>query len=222
MSFFQFTNENVFCISIDSASERWHRIKRRAEQIGLPITRCQASTPSTLTNTFVDYLNNGQRACAQSHYNLWNHIVQHKLEYALILEDDACFDKQFFLKLNDFELYGQLHSNPNWDAIFLNASEIATPHHRWTKAFEQYLTAGYIVSYKGAKKLVSEWKHNPLCASDWMTSRLQLEGNCYTYFPWLIIQEGYDSTIGGHYVEDREKVVRCLQTVPYSIYNYTE
>ena len=218
LSSFKFTKENVFCISVDSESERWHKIKQRAEYIQLPITRWQASTPSTLTSQFVDYLNGGQRACAQSHYNLWNHIVQNKLEYALILEDDACFDKQFFRKLN--ELYLQIKSNPNWDAVFLNASEMANPYFTWTRAFEQYLTAGYILSYKGAKKLLSDWKHNPLCASDWMTSRLQLDGNCYTYFPWLIIQEGLDSTIGGHYLEDMDKVMTCLDMVPYSMHNY--
>ena len=51
---------------------------------------------------FVYYLNNGQRCCAQSHINVWRHIVEKNLEYALILEDDACFDKKWLEKLDLF------------------------------------------------------------------------------------------------------------------------
>ncbi len=53
-----------------------------------------------------------------------------------------------------------------------------------------------------------------------MTSRDQIYGHSYCYFPWLIIQEGIDTTIGSKFDADREKVVRCLNEINYSIDNY--
>ena len=216
MNTFQFNKENVLCISLETELNlaRWENIQKRAAKINLPISKWVASTPQTLLNSFNPYLNDGQKACAQSHYNIWSHMVKHEMKYVLILEDDACFDKLFHEKLNTLSL------PDDWDAIFLNASEPAYPLHTWTKADNQYLTGGYILSLAGAKTLLNEWNHIPLCASDWMTKQLQGYNKCYTYFPWLIIQEGQNSTIGGHYKEDHQKVIECLQSIQYSMDNY--
>ena len=56
--------------------------------------------------------------------------------------------------------------------------------------------------------------------SDWMTSRLQLYGKSYCYFPWPIIQEGNESTICSGFELDHAKVLRCLDAINYSIDNY--
>jgi glycosyltransferase involved in cell wall biosynthesis len=53
-----------------------------------------------------------------------------------------------------------------------------------------------------------------------MTSRLQLRGHCYSHFPWLIIQEGDESTIGSGVAEDHAKVLRLLNEVQYPLTNY--
>ena len=53
-----------------------------------------------------------------------------------------------------------------------------------------------------------------------MTSRLQLHGHSYSYFPWLIIQEGKDSDIGSNLEADREKVLHCLNKIQYSLDHY--
>jgi len=53
-----------------------------------------------------------------------------------------------------------------------------------------------------------------------MTSRLQLLGHSYVYYPWLIIQEGNYSTIGSGIYADHEKVMRCLNSINYYIKNY--
>lgn len=87
------------------------------------------------------------------------------------------------------------------------------------KAHEQYLTAGYILSRKGAQQLMNDFG-NCFFSSDWMTSRLQLHGHSYCYFPWLIIQEGKDSSIGQNLEADHAKVLRCLNNIEYSLENY--
>jgi hypothetical protein len=45
----------------------------------------------------------------------------------------------------------------------------------------------------------------------------------YCYFPWLIIQEGLDSTLkkeGETHDADHAKVVRCLGEIGYDMANY--
>jgi hypothetical protein len=53
-----------------------------------------------------------------------------------------------------------------------------------------------------------------------MITRLQLYGGSYTYYPWLVIQEGIESTIGSGVVDDHAKVLRLLSNTNYAIENY--
>jgi hypothetical protein len=214
---FKFNKQNTFCISLESASERWERMEARFKYFGMEATRWNASTPNTLTDSFYEYLNAGQRACAQSHINIWRHIVQNGLYYSLIIEDDAKFSKRWKEKLSDIK--NQINNDPNWEAIFLNVSDPINPKNQWVKVQEQYLTGAYILSYKGAKHLLEIFKDG-YGSSDWMTTRLQTYGNSYSYFPWLVIQEGNESTIGSGYEEDHKKVIRCLNEINYSMDEY--
>ena len=213
---FNFNSDNTFCISLLSNTERCVKMERRLKNLNLSVTIWPASTPDNLTDNFIGYLNNLSRACSQSHWNVWKHIINNNIEYALILEDDACFDKLFFEKLNQF---WKDVNDKEWDCVFLNASEEITPTYKWILAHEQYLTGGYILSNNGAQKLIQMYS-NCLHNADWMTSRLQLYNHCYSYFPWLIIQEGNESTIGSSVDADHEKVVRLLNKIDYSLENY--
>lgn len=214
---FTFDKSNAFCISLHSNTERWEKMQRRLDQLQLDVTNFKAvSQPEELNVPFVSYLTLKQKFCAQSHINLWRHIIENKLSYALILEDDACFDLNWKEKLNAFT--EQIYDN-KLDAIFLNASEPLDKIDTWALAHEQYLCGGYILTYKGAKTMLDAFS-TCFYASDWMTSRLQTNKHSYTYFPWLIIQEGKESTIGSNVFEDHQKVLRCLNNVSYSLSNY--
>ena len=213
---FTFNSNNTFCISLLSNIERTKNMQKRFLKMNMDVTIWPATTGETLTKNFINYLNNGQKGCAESHYNLWNYIFEKKISYAMILEDDVCFDKQFFEKINQFE-YDIIDNE--WDAIFLNASEPISTVNKWVKVNEQYLTGGYIISLRGINKLLSMFSQK-LYASDWMTSRLQLHNHCYSYFPWLIIQEGKETTIGSNVDDDHKKVLQCLDKISYSLDNY--
>ena len=193
---------NTFCISLDT---RWPRMSARLDRLGIECQRWNASMPDTVVDKFAGYLNGGQRACGQSHVNVWRAIIDRGLEYALILEDDAMFVNDWREKLDRLSVV----DDPEWDAVFLNASEPIVPEDIWTVVREQYLTGAYILSRRGAQCLL-DWYSNEFAASDWMTSRLQTRGHSYSYFPWLVIQEGMDSTIGSGVEADHAKVVRCL------------
>ena len=106
---FLFTTNNTFCISLAKHTERWSRMQYRFEKENLEVTRWIASTPDTLTDNFHHYLSPEERACAQSHIRIWRHIVENRLEYALVLEDDACFDKNWRTKLDQFQI-----NDPYW------------------------------------------------------------------------------------------------------------
>ena len=213
-----FNSSNTFCIHLKSNTERLEKMKKRFEVLDMDVTLMPAYTIDDIIDTFPFYLNDGQKGCAQSHIHIWKFIVEHYIEYALILEDDACFDKEWKSKLDQF---CKSNEDEDWDAIFLNASEPIEPRDTWvcTKDKEQYLTAGYVLSNKGARTLLEDF-NNCYFSSDWMTSRLQLHGHSYSYFPWLIIQEGKDSDIGSNLEADREKVLHCLNKIQYSLDHY--
>lgn len=215
---FSFNENNTFCIHLESNRERWEKMEKRFAYFDISVTKWIASTYDNIVDNFPFYLNGGQRGCAQSHIHIWRHIVEKELEYALILEDDACFDKEWKKKLDQF---CETNQDAEWDAVFLNASEPIEPCDLWvcTKEKEQYLTAGYVLSNKGARTLLHDFR-DCFFSSDWMTSRLQLHGHSYSYFPWLIIQEGKDSNIGSNLEADREKVLRCLNNINYSLDHY--
>jgi len=214
---FHFDANNTFCISLEKHTERWNRMQARFQKENLEVTRWIATTPETLTYNFHHYLSPGERACAQSHVRIWRHMLANKLEYAFVLEDDACFDKNWRTKLAGFQI-----DDPDWDLLLLNASEPVAPPFVWMDVQEQYLTAGYILSLRGAIRLM-QWFDGNFASSDWMTSRLQQNNHSYCYFPWLIIQEGMDSTLkkpGETHDADHEKVVRCLKEIEYDLSNY--
>jgi len=186
----------------------------RFKEQNLDVTRWIASTPNNLIDNFHNYLSQKECACAQSHILIWKHMLENNIEYALILEDDACFNKNWKNMLSEFKI-----NDPQWDLILLNASEPVIPSFTWTIAKEQYLAAGYILSIKGAKLLLQSFNNN-YASSDWMMSRLQYNNHSYCYFPWPIIQDGIDSTLKTNKDDldaDRAKVLRCLNEIGYDI-----
>jgi GR25 family glycosyltransferase involved in LPS biosynthesis len=225
---FLFDHTNAFCISVNDT--RWLKMERRFKNEGLDVMRWRATLPDEVDHyVFYEVLNPLQRACAQSHINIWKYMLAAGLEYAFIMEDDACFKRGWREELS--ELYDMLYWKDvigdeecgdgcvPWDAIFLNASEPMPNINCWNIVREQYFGGGYILSKSGAKWLLDRFS-GKFYSTDWMTTRLQELGRSYSYYPWLIIQEGKDSTIGSGVDLDHAKVLRCLSQIDYSIDNY--
>lgn len=211
-----FNKDNTFCITLPHAKERQQRMQQRFQHFQMEVTMWPASTPDTLVDVFHGAMNRTEKACAQSHLLIWKHIVEKGLEYALILEDDACFDKEWKHKLDRF--YEQMQDKA-WDMIMLNASESMPTLHTWLPCTEQYLAAGYILSRKGAQGLLSAFE-GYYYSSDWMLTRMQRQGHSYAYHPWLIIQEGKSSFLREDCGPDRRKVERLLNEISYDLENY--
>lgn len=213
----------VVCINLASAKDRWDRMESRCRAEGLVVERWEADTPETLLadGVYADYLTAPQRACASSHLRLWRWFLgETDSEAIMILEDDAVFLRGWqsvvdrFLKEKDVS---------EWHALFLNVSEPIEPLYTWVPIRDQCLTAGYILTRDGARILLDMYKDHYF-ASDCMTQGLQKHGKCFSYFPWLIVQDGYTSTIQQDNTADYRKLRRILRQygVSYRLYGVSD
>jgi GR25 family glycosyltransferase involved in LPS biosynthesis len=85
----------------------------------------------------------GEFGCYMSHYNSWKYVVDNKLDCCLILEDGIIFLR------SDFE---NLSIDKNLDILFINKEMTMD----YNKNFTGYGLQGYIVTQKGAQKLIEK------------------------------------------------------------------
>ena len=192
---------NTFCVSLD---QRWPAMEERLARLEIPCNRWKADLPDDLWLNFAPHMNKFQRACCQSHVTLWMEILMRDLDYAFIMEDDILFSKDWKDNLDAL----QEINDPDWDLVLLNASEALATENAWLPCKEQWLTGAYVLSRKGVRWLLSSFPQK--WEADWMTWCLQNQGHSYTYFPWPVIQEGKDTTIGSDVEANRSKVLRLL------------
>lgn len=215
---FEFTERNTFVINLETSIERLKNIDKRLTHFNIKYTRWNASTPDTVTDVFAKkYITDTEKGCAQSHIHIWRHIVKNNIDYALILEDDAVFDKQWLEKL---QLFCDTVEDDLWDGVFMDISEPIYPIHTWGIVKPGWCTGGYILSKKGATTLLKTFK-NKYSIADFMTRRLQEYNHSYSYFPYLIIQEGISSTISENNNSNNNKnTYTTLKSINYSLNNY--
>lgn len=98
----------------------------------------------------------GAIGCAMSHRNIWQIIAKSDLKSALILEDDVYFDPAISAKLEAYKVDWP----KSYDVIFLGYSSatIKNIYEMYNDLFyrtkREYGLFGYIVSKKGAEKLL--------------------------------------------------------------------
>jgi GR25 family glycosyltransferase involved in LPS biosynthesis len=215
----------IYCINLDSRQDRWNNLYRRLKSYGLTknLIRKSAVKPSEVTLPFSSYLKPAQKACAQSHIELWKAFIDSKEEYILILEDDVCFRKDWVKILQD-RLSTLEAEHPGWRALFLNVSEESVPYNTWNGAHRMNMTGAILYSRRGVETLLSMFgpgsddKNGLYYASDKMTYDLQYKALSYTYFPWLAIQDGSLSDLqDGLPDADFQKVVRLLKEANVSL-----
>jgi glycosyl transferase family 25 len=110
-------------------------------------------------------LSSGEFGCYCSHLEIWQEVVNKKIEYALILEDDAVLKKDFSTKLTQL----LNHMPKEWDLTFLFLEDYPITHEKFIKITNNpYMrkikankthissTKAYLISYNGAKKLLQD------------------------------------------------------------------
>ena len=92
----------IFCINLDSSTDRWNRMKALFDKYMLNVNRWKATTiEETSEYIFEDGMTLYEKACSTSHFLLWKYIVENNISKAFILEDDACFRHDWINILED-------------------------------------------------------------------------------------------------------------------------
>jgi glycosyl transferase family 25 len=175
--------DKIIYINLDRRPDRNLNVKNQLEKVGLlhmaeRFSAIDGKTldlnnmdPKIITPEGVEYakksdilyshLTIGAIGCAMSHRAIYQKIIDENINSCLILEDDITFDEKFNEKIKQLENELQLHNNNNnFDLFFLGF------HPGTSFNFEMYIAKnitkyntvyglfGYIVTKKGAKKLL--------------------------------------------------------------------
>lgn|SRR3990167_5805674 len=154
-------------------------IKRKLDLMALNFTPIKMANSTKGYNFF--QMKNSERKRSVTHFLIWRYMVEKRLENVMILETNVSlrFDIRFVL----------MNFNLKYDAILLDGSSEPGPLEEWVQTDPtKHLSSGYILSLKAAIYLNEIF--TPLIYSlEIMIGKLK---ECYTYFPWLVIQPGTD------------------------------
>jgi GR25 family glycosyltransferase involved in LPS biosynthesis len=109
----------------------------------------------------------GQLSCLISHYSIWKEIIEKNIEETIILEDDASINATFNKQIS--KIRNELPDDYDITYLYYNKKIIEhlypTFQTKITKQFKyimdgfpSYGTVGYIISNKGATKLLKHFK----------------------------------------------------------------
>lgn len=112
-----------------------------------------------ICNTWMDtYLKTGittgEIGCSLSHYKCWNQFYNSNEKHAIIFEDDICFSENFYLHFQHLLDYPEdadlvyIHRKP------LNTNIETQYNNYFTNIKASYWTCGYLITRKGAEKLL--------------------------------------------------------------------
>ncbi|MEI8278494.1 MAG: glycosyltransferase family 25 protein [Bacteroidota bacterium] len=168
----------VFIVSLKNSTDRRAQLAKHLEHIGLKFEWFDATYGKSLTDEemaqYCDleaikenpvWLSRSAIGCALSHYFIYKEVIRRNLPYALILEDDIVFEKDFIPYIDT--VAKQLQKNEiaalyyqSWDPIRLIGSTVVDIHKPYKSYIPQDIyqpisTAGYIIT-KDACKTFSE------------------------------------------------------------------
>jgi hypothetical protein len=207
------TFERIVCINLDHCSERWDRFRQGIKKIGTSIT--QVSRYSAIDGKRLRPPNwwkagRGEWGRHQSHTRVLEDALNDKIESILILEDDACFPKDFEQGLCSF--LNELPSN--WDAVLLGGCHISPPV-RFSPNVVQITVAHRTHAYALQKHLIQD-AYQFLCDYpdhacrqahhlDYRMERIHKSTayNIYAPIQWLVGQGAGLSIIRGHDFSER-------------------
>lgn len=168
---------NVFVINLHNRKERFFNTLEHLKKCDLSnyVIRKEACTIDKAKELFPKFINQkayenikdlkstcimptwGAVACAISHYEIYQYIIEHKIKSAIIVEDD--FEIEDLMKFNMFLNEGlniMKHNNDNLKLIFLNYNGIKKD----TKFIYNYRYWGNVLysnlNYTDSKNNVSE------------------------------------------------------------------
>jgi len=103
----------IFIVSLDRKPERYKYVTGQLDSMGMKNYQKWSATDGSKTNTkeimadgitqkLIERGNKAEVGCASSHIRLWKYIRANKLDWTLILEDDAHFHPEFISIFNKY------------------------------------------------------------------------------------------------------------------------
>ncbi|XP_058460846.1 glycosyltransferase 25 family member isoform X2 [Malaya genurostris] len=169
---------HIYMINLERRSERRKKMLNNFDELGLEVEYFPAVDGKKLTDDvlreigvkflpgYADPFHQrpmtmGEIGCFLSHYYIWKKIIELKQEEVLILEDDIRFEPYFSRRV--YQLLNEARTIGGWDLIYFGRKRLQEEDEKWVdgsntmvKAGYSYWTLGYLVSLKGAKKLLEE------------------------------------------------------------------
>ncbi|CAB3226126.1 unnamed protein product [Arctia plantaginis] len=169
----KFGCNEIYMINLERRTERRKLMEMSFKELGMDVTHFSAvdgkrldmknlkERSITLMPNYEDPYHKrpmkaGEVGCFLSHYYIWETIVEEQIPITLILEDDIqfvpYFRNRFLQLLREIE-------ELDWDLVYIgrkilmdDKEEFVTAH--TTKPLYSYWTLGYLISERGARKLL--------------------------------------------------------------------
>ncbi|MCX8588222.1 MULTISPECIES: glycosyltransferase family 25 protein [unclassified Gilliamella] len=205
----------VFAINLSSAVNRRDRISNLCKKLKMDFEIITAIDGRELDENFINdnvydykncFLTKGEIGCALSHIGVYKEIINRRLPYALIIEDDAIFDSRTVDFMSAFE------KKPK-NGIFLLTGDVEYAKNKKMRLgdFNVFPIAkairatGYIITLKTAKKMVEFLM--PIRYEADMFEIFRTCGNIKTYFTLPHLIETNDRDKNDSSLEAERKLV---------------
>lgn len=158
---FTLNNMQVYVINLERKPERYNYVVSQLNKLGMKNYKHWRAIdgfkcdPKEITSNGVDESmkeRKGIAACAASHISLWKHICENKMDWTLILEDDAHFHPKFK------ELFPEYWKNVPNDAIIVYPGYLTSEKFGEDLVVERnvHCLHGYLINHHGAKCLIEK------------------------------------------------------------------
>lgn len=148
--------------------------------------------------TTTDRMSAGEVACYLSHYSLWQQLIEEQMPYLMVFEDDIYFSASAKILLNNVDWlpdgFDLIKLETMYEDVRISSGTNLQFLHKLCRMKSQHLgTAGYIISYDGAKKIIDMVKQAGLsCPVDHLMFDKFIKynnHNVYQLSPALCIQD---------------------------------
>lgn len=170
----------IYLINLARSQDRRAMMEAQLEKLGihnytiwpavegasLDLDRCDAYDGKMRRLFFGRDLTASEVGCLLSHRSVYEHMVREGIDYAIVLEDDCVLSEDFQ------EIVAQLQKLPvKWDLVrFISRDKVSKQCMPIARFFKHYMLAritgypggayAYLLSQKGAKKLLSKMQKN--------------------------------------------------------------
>lgn len=229
----------VFVINLDRSKERYAYVMKSIDPLNLPVKRISAVDGKKLLDakikemvdekafiTAIGYApKRGTIGCSLSHIDAWVTFLESDFEFALICEDDICFDP---VQVKDI-LNKALDQRKHWDVLNLETKERGMPltvkaldqnHSIVNYVIESNHSGAYLIHRGAALKLLQKALPIVMPIDHYFTRSWEL-GLRFSGVHPLVIHQGYgDSEIeGGQALVDKPKKHRSIAHSLYILHS---